>query len=149
MRNEVSDAISGGFDWEKQYEACLKIQTFFRHGMCSRWEYAPSELSKDIDALIAATNSYFRLCYKGMGNETHNIDPSELFKVGDEVYLVQKELMSLSNYGREEYVDIVTRHIYTIKEVLDNDVSNMPQYIVESGRFSRRARHNALAKDIS
>jgi len=146
IRNAVLDEIADDANWEKQYEACLRMQTFFRHGMCSRWEFTPSELSEDIGALIEATNSYLRLCYKGMGNEKHNINPSELFEIGDEVYLVQKELMHLSNFGSKEYVDSVTRHIYTVKKVLDNDISNMPQYIIESGNFSRLARHNALAK---
>jgi len=146
IKDAVSNEIANDSNWPKKYEVCLKIQIFFKHGMCSKWEYAPSDLSINIDSFVEATNGYLKLCYKELGNQTYNIDTSELFNLGEEVYLVQKELLNLSNFGAKEYVDSVTRHIYTIKKILDNDISNMPQYIIESGGFSRLARHNALRK---
>lgn len=149
IKDTISNENTNDADWSNKLESCLKIQIFFRKGMCSKWEYVPSELSKNIDLLIETSNNYLRMCYSKSGNTTYTIDASELFSIGDKVCLIQKELLILSDFGVKDYVDTVTRHIYTIKDTVDNDIANMPQYMIQSGGFSRLARHNSLEKAIS
>ena len=142
----IKNSIKNNEPWDVKRNKCLKIRDFFRHGMGSKWEYIPEELSKNIDSLVYASHNFLKLCYKQEGNKIFNIDKNELFKVGDKVYLVQNELMYLDDNGNKEFVDIVTRYIYEIKRVLSTDISNMPLYLIEVDNFSRVVRHNAIKK---
>ena len=127
IKTKIEEIIFYPDMWSEKYEACLKVQAFFRKGMGSKWEFVPSSLSENIQSLSEQTNNYLRLCYKNMGNEVHDIDTSELFAIGDKVSLRQGELLSLSNFGRREYVDIVTAHIYIVEKILSHKPPAEPE----------------------
>lgn len=133
-------------DFESLYSRGLNFIYFFAPRMGSFSEVGPKELMKFSARLMEVTKDFLRFCWRKQGKETYNVDQSELYDVGDKVNLVRRQLMYISFGGHKEYADFETNHTYEVIEILEKDVTNMPQYLLKLGNNKRVARHTALAR---
>lgn len=144
--DEILNFKQENIDWKYRYDIICKILYFFAGRMGSFQEIAPQNLLEKSNLLLTLSKQYLRVCWEKQGNESSNIKDSELYKIGDEVHLIKYQLMNLTFGGYNEIADFAMNHKYTIIDILERDVSNMPQYLIEFDNFKRTARHNSLKK---
>jgi hypothetical protein len=122
---------------------------FFAPRIGSFSEDAPAELIAKSAKLHVAIENLSRIIWRAEGNETFNIPADKLFKVGDYVNLVNGTLMSISFNGRKVFADFVERHSYVVMEIVKNDISNMPCYLIQFEQDRTVARHSALVRIVT
>lgn len=125
------------------------VMYFFAGRMGSFREDAPKALEDEYSNIDKHIKPLLRELWKEEGNPTFNISKSELFEVGDFVNIKDGHLQYIHFNGYKEVYETVELHRYEIKEILENDISNMPQYLVKYGQVMTVVRHDAVQPAIT
>lgn len=120
------------------------LMYFFAPRMGSPSEDMPDDLQRASNQLHAAMYDVLRLLWADEGRKTFSIDLDELYKVGDIVNLIDEKLLSIRFNGYKSYAHFETLHRYQVASIIENDISNMPQYVIKYGAEKIVARHDAI-----
>lgn len=121
---------------------------FFAGRMGSFREDAPISLQNEYSTIDRDLKPLLRELWKEEGNQTYDIPASDLFRVGDFVTIKNGHLQYIRFNGYKETYETVQLHKYEIKEILENDISNMPQYLVKYNKEITVVRHDAVQPSI-
>ena len=146
---KLVSSLSDKSNFSLQLNALHEFGYFFAPRMGSFSEDAPAELIAKSARLHVAIENLSRFIWRAEGNETFNISSDNLFKIGDYVNLVNGALISISFSGRKVFADFVERHSYVVIEIVRNDISNMPCYLIQFEQDRTVARHTALVRSVT
>jgi hypothetical protein len=99
------------------------------------------------EALYRQTRNLLRDYWKELGRESHDPQEFKLHKVGAKVRLVRDEIFGVCSDGRSMSItdeDLADGATWTVLKQCPPDITNMPLYIIQHGKWERLVRHGAI-----
>ena len=128
---------------EEQYRQ-LRVMESAYAGMGSFNDiYLSDESERWKSKLYDAIQSQLRVAWKGIGNEYHE-EEFDVIPVGAKVYMVKGANECYERNGSPSIIEYTKRHVYTVIDNKDVDITNMPLYTIQFNNSFRFIRHEAL-----